>query len=183
MLKKNKTLIFIILLSILGQIPVLKECFIWDLNLIKSGEVWRIVTSTFTHTNLNHLVMNLTAVVLCFAAFGKEKANIGFVLYSSFLVGIVLCFLPEYKDMTYAGLSGMIHGLVVVMASNLKKPWFILTTFLIVLKVIFDTIYGSPTSSELINAKVAYESHIIGLISGLSYLLVFNTKKKKMSLK
>lgn len=181
MLKKNKTLIFVILLSILGQIPVVKEWFIWDLNLIKSGEVWRIITSTFTHTNLSHLVMNLTAFVLCFAAFGKEKANIGFVLYSSFLVGIVLCFLPEYKDMTYAGLSGMIHGLVIVMASNIKKPWFILTTFLITLKVIFDTIYGSPMSSELINAKVAYESHIIGLVSGFSYWLIFNLNEKKAS--
>ncbi len=163
----------ITLLSLFSQFPILHKLFIWDLELIKSGEVWRLVTSSFTHTNIYHMLMNLGALWFCLFAFGKEKATLTFVLICSFFVGFILCFIPFYNDMTYSGLSGLIHGLVVLLASNLKRNLFVIVLIGTISKVVFEIIYGTSIStSVLINAHIAAETHVIGVIVGVIFLLI-----------
>ena len=75
--------------------------------------------------------------------------------------------------MTYSGLSGLIHGLVVLLASNLKRNLFVIVLIGTISKVVFEIIYGTSIStSVLINAHIAAETHVIGVIVGVIFLLI-----------
>lgn len=177
-MKKYYLFLVITILSIIGQIPLVHDFMIWDLNRIREGEIWRLFTSSFTHTNLNHLLLNLSAMWLFLLAFLKKEFPVGFILYCSFTIGLILCFLADYQNVTFAGLSGLLHGLMIIIALELKRTekWLIIS--IVIIKVLIEYFYGaSTTTSELINARVAFESHIIGVISAISYFVMHKVQK------
>lgn len=72
---------------------------------------------------------------------------------------------------TYAGLSGVLHGLFSFGAlrealRGQRSSWLLVAGVLV--KVGYEAIYGaSEMTSRLIDAHVAVEAHAIGAISGL----------------
>ncbi len=69
------------------QFSMVSDILVWDRYLIEHGELWRIVTGNFTHTNLAHLIMNAAALVL-FSYIFKElltlKKIIDFTVFYQF---------------------------------------------------------------------------------------------------
>jgi rhomboid family GlyGly-CTERM serine protease len=161
---------------------------------ITQGQVWRLVTGNLLHTNVWHLLMNLAGlwVILFLHEMHYKKQPV--LIYGLFLSlclfeGLGLYFYyPEL--LSYVGLSGVLHGLFSFGAiMDIKKGYrsgYLL--FLGVLaKVYYEQSYGASSSVvELIDARVATESHLVGVISGiicsliwLSYLYVRQSLKHK----
>ena len=75
----------------------------------------------------------------------------------------------------YSGLSGVIHGLFAWGAirdilSNRRSGYWLLIG--IIAKVCWEQVFGASESTvQLIDARVAIEAHLSGLLSGIAFAL------------
>tara|TARA_Y100001960_G_scaffold306309_1_gene361351 strand:+ start:1217 stop:1783 length:567 start_codon:yes stop_codon:yes gene_type:complete len=145
----------------------------WHRQWISEGQWWRIVSGNFTHTNFAHLAMNLAGLwVIHFIFKPSHRAFAWALLLISLAVGL----LNMLSDMTsYVGLSGVLHGLFACFAlqealKGRKSSWLLVIG--VVAKVAWEMSMGaSQSTSELIQARVAVESHMFGTLSGLVFAL------------
>ena len=52
--------------------------FEYDRTLILQGELWRLMTGHFAHSNFNHLALNCAGVVLIWALHGEYRQTLGY---------------------------------------------------------------------------------------------------------
>ncbi|NRB68895.1 MAG: rhombosortase [Vibrio sp.] len=141
----------------------------WHHLLISEGQWWRILTGNFTHTNFAHLGMNLAGLWVITYLFKPKVTSLLCVLFvTSLSVGM----LNLTTSMTsYVGLSGVLHGIFAYYAlqeslQGRKGSWLLVIGVLA--KVGWEMTMGaSQSTSELINARVAVESHLFGALTGL----------------
>ncbi|RTZ16481.1 rhombosortase [Vibrio aquaticus] len=141
----------------------------WQRFSILDGQWWRILSGNFTHTNFAHLGMNLAGLwVIAFIFKPTYKALLALLVLTSLSIG-GLNFFTEMNG--YVGLSGVLHGLFAYFAlqeslTGRKSSWLLVIG--VVAKVLWEmTIGASASTSELINARVAVEAHLFGMLSGL----------------
>ncbi len=142
---------------------------------IQTGEIWRILTGNLVHTNYYHLALNLAGVLflcLLFSDYLKVRVFYISLLICSMSVGMgIYLFNPELQ--WYAGLSGALYGLFFFAASlALRHRDFIGSLPILIgipAKLAWDSQHTNFTqhSAELINAPVATDAHIYGLIAGI----------------
>lgn len=140
---------------------------------IAQGEWWRLLTGNLLHTNYWHLAMNLGGLwVLAFLhEMHYRAANFS-------LLFVLLCLLQGLglywgfpTLLGYVGLSGMLHGLVTYGAlkdiqRGIRSGYLLLVG--VCAKVAYEQIYGaSKQISQLIDARVATESHLVGVFTGI----------------
>ena len=158
---------------------------------ITQGELWRLFTGHFFHTNAYHLLLNLSALILLWSLHGHfyNYKNYGFL----FVVSAITCSVGLYFFSTdikqYVGLSGVLHGIFVfggMMDIRYKDKTGYLLILGVCLKLAHEQFYGaSEEVSSLINASVAIDAHLWGAIGGLlfscCYLLISKDKTKTSS--
>ena len=158
---------FIIYLTPLGAL------FEFNRALFSEGEYWRLVTSHFSHSNFYHLCLNVAGVVLIWALHGEyysaKKYALSLLLLAVYTGASLYIFYPETT--IYNGLSGVLHGLIVVGAlidcQNKMKTGYLLFIG-IWLKIAWEHYQGpDPALGQLIEARVAIEAHFVGAISGI----------------
>ncbi|ABV87670.1 rhombosortase [Shewanella pealeana] len=142
--------------------------------LILDGQWWRLLTGNLLHTNAWHLYMNLAGLWVILALHEQHYQAKGFSVLFFILClmqGIgLLVFYPSLIG--YVGLSGMLHGLftygaVLDIRNGLKSGYLLLLG--VFLKVAYEQYFGASIEmTQLIDARVATEAHLVGLISGLS---------------
>lgn len=191
--QQNKNLLVSILtvslILIIGQ--WLQSEFLFDRDAINKGHWWKILTGNFTHSNIPHLLLNLSGLWLLALLFIDSISAKTFILTSivlSLVVGFGLyLFTPELSR--YYGFSGALYGLYFVAAicAILAKDLFtgISVALLISGKIMWDYITGgNQSSAELIGIPVANDAHLYGfigaiVISGFLVLIQrFNNKKR-----
>jgi len=191
-IQQNKAL----LMSILGlsSMLVIGQWFQNDLffnrNDINQGEWWKILSGNFTHSNIPHLLLNLSGLWLLGMLFIDSLSSKSFIFSSAFLVAIVglglYFFTPELTG--YYGFSGVLYGLYFVAAvcAILDNDLFtgISVALLISGKIIWEYFTGgSQASAELIGIPVANDAHLYGFIGAIAItvFLLFNRylKSKK----
>lgn len=168
--------------------PVSMQWLGFNPNDILNGEIWRLVTGQMLHTNFNHVLLNVSGIVLIWALHGEyynTKHYISAVTISLVLVGVGILLFGDGNN--YAGLSGILHTLLVYGAMNdIKKQektgWLLLIG--IAAKVLYELIVGpAQYTKELIQADVAVEAHLIGCIAGIlmgfGYLYFNRAKSNK----
>lgn len=168
------------LISILGlsSILVIGQWFQNDLffnrNDINQGQWWKIISGNFTHSNIPHLLLNLSGLWILALLFIDSLSSKSFILSCAFLAIIVglglYYFTPEL--MGYYGFSGVLYGLYFVAAVSaiLKQDFFtgISVALLISGKIIWDYFTGgSQSSAELIGIPVANDAHLYGFIGAI----------------
>jgi len=186
-LQNNKLLLIstvgLTIILIIGQ--WLQQQIVFDRNAIDLGQWWKIVSGNFTHSNLYHLLLNLSGVwllVLLFVDTLKLKTFILSTLILSLVVGFGLFFLtPEINK--YYGFSGILYGLYFIAAISAilhgDKFTGISVALLISAKIIWDYFSGgSQSSAELIGIPVANDAHLYGFIGslGIALFLVINNR-------
>ncbi len=164
-----------VIVVIFAQLPQVSDFFYWDKHLILQGQVWRLITGNFSHTNFPHLIINIAAFsIFCFIfkdLLNRKKLYL-LLLVISLLTGFLLLFSPIQS---YAGLSGVLHGLFVWAAiEDIKQHrnigWLLLLGIWV--KIIWEQYVGtSEFTSSLINAKIATDAHFYGALSGGIYQL------------
>lgn len=188
-LAAKKTLglvVFFICLWPLQNFPDLLE---FDREKIFNGEIWRIWTAHFVHSNGLHFALNMSVALplywLCITAIKKHQLLLCSIVFST-LISIILLLGQPHIDW-YNGLSGLLHALatyffVLLAISRDKMFWGGL--ILIWLKVLSELIglhYGHE--SLIGNMRVITEAHFIGAIIGTlsAFLLVEENYKKLWS--
>lgn len=156
------------------QFEPLSSATAWQLSTIEQGQWWRILTGNFTHTNFPHLVMNLAglwAITLLFRPAVKTLLITLIILSSWIGVGMLLT-----DTSIYVGLSGALHGLFAYFATQewldgrKSSRWLVLG---IIIKVGWEQYFGASLSTaEWIEARVATEAHLIGLMGGVLLALI-----------
>ncbi|WP_299690584.1 rhombosortase [uncultured Vibrio sp.] len=167
-------LIFTSLLCILFQLEPIQAWVVWDKNTIADGQWWRILTGNFSHTNYSHLLMNLAGLWIISYLFQPSKKPLAVaLLVISFITGLALLF---SSIQIYVGLSGTLHGLFSLFAlgealSGRKASCLLVLG--LVAKIAWEQLIGpSISTSELIDAKVAIEAHLVGTLTG-GFMAIF----------
>lgn len=175
-MQKRTAIIFFIIVLVALQYPSISVLLNWDRSLIAKGEAWRVITGSFTHSNLIHLVMNIIGLVMIQLIFkSPAKKLIGLVITCSAMIGVFM-HLTQYEE--YVGISGTLHGLFAYFAamealSSKREAWLMVAG--IIIKVASECAFGaSEHTSNLIGVAVAYEAHLIGMISGFALAIAVN---------
>lgn len=178
----------VLIIALLSVISFITEYFLGKLftqtwvyqrQLITEGEIWRLISGHFLHTNGYHLLLNLAALFMLWALHGRfysiKNYSALFLLCSIFTsVGIY------YFDQTliqYVGLSGVLHGVFVfgaIMDIHAKDKTGYLLFLGVWLKIAHEQFYGASTDvSNLIEASVAVNAHLWGALGGLLFSVVY----------
>lgn len=143
---------------------------------VSHGELWRLLTANLVHFGWAHTVMNAAALLLCALAFFTEYSLKKFsflLLWCCAGVGVgIYLFNPEYSP--YAGLSGAIHGLIVVglLQTRAYPVWIrVIALGLVVVKLVQENRVGYEATDlqALLPVAVAVESHVYGALAGLAF--------------
>lgn len=158
-------------------------------DLVSNGELWRIFTGHFLHTNGYHLLLNIAAVALLWSLHGQfytNKIYIKLLLLSAITctVGIHYFSLDIYQ---YVGLSGILHGIFIWGAlmdiKHKDKTGYVLLVGVVV-KIIHEQVYGASADvAELISANVAVNAHLWGALGGLIFGVYSLSINKKIIFK
>jgi len=150
---------------------------------IKQGELWRLLTGHFYHTNDIHMVLNIGALILLWGLhhryYSLQKYLILFVLIS---LATSIALLQFSDILLYVGLSGVLHGMFIHGALS-DINYGDKTGYLLLIGAIFkighEQVFGASSQVEsLINANVAIDAHLYGAIAGL---IIYFVKKQQMS--
>lgn len=164
--------LFILLLSaylqVSGQVPNWR----YDQSLINAGDYWLLLSGNIVHLNWTHWGLNIAGLTLgafFFGAYGSIFHWMFVIFLSAFIVGLGLYwFNPEV--MTYVGLSGVLHGLLIyggVREIRVYPASGYVFLLLLVGKLIWELIYGSvPGSEDMIEGRVVTDAHLYGAIGG-----------------
>ena len=160
--------------------------FDYNREMISNGEYWRLITGNFNHTNAVHLILNLLALSIIAGLHHRYYSAVSFTCLIMYLALCVSVAIYRWSPSTqlYVGLSGVLHGLIMVGAiiDSCRRD---ITGYLLVLgtlaKVIHEQFSSASTAmSALIQAKVLTDAHLYGLIAGLiiAPVYVYLAKKK-----
>lgn len=151
---------------------------------LQSGEWWRLITGNLVHTNLAHLLLNLTGILLLWI-FHQEYYQPLDYLVVFLLCGIATTlglFVFDSNLVWYVGLSGALHGLFawgVVRDLISLKPLAWLLASALVAKLGWELAFGdSGMIAELIEAPVVVAAHLNGVVAGaITAILPFAMKR------
>ncbi|XQW86362.1 rhombosortase [Thalassotalea piscium] len=157
----------------------------YNRELIAQGQWWLFFTGHLLHTNDMHLILNCAAVILLWALHGQffswqSYLLIWLMLALAISVGLYL-FSPEL--ISYVGLSGVLHGFFVIGAckdiEHKEKTGYLLL-LAVIAKVSYEQVYGaSEEVRQLIEANVAIDAHLYGVISGLIIFTVWYSLNRR----
>ncbi|WP_162818051.1 rhombosortase [Aquirhabdus parva] len=141
------------------------------------AEPWRLWTGHWVHLGAWHWGLNAIALVLLPEIFFQASSKIFLFLWFALPVLISLLFFFFMPTLSlYAGLSGVLHGLYLVMALNAitsKNANERLMGWIVVLglclKVGWEFYSGNSQTAKLIGAPVILQAHQYG--AGLGFIL------------
>lgn len=145
--------------------------------LITQGQWWRLLTGHWVHYGFYHLAMNVSAFLLCgyILLHPLPLRRYALLLCTCLLgVGCALYWLnPQLHS--YAGLSGVLHGLVAggLILSYQRAPWLIAAALVLLVGKLAQeqSIYFDP-NHPLLLAPVAVNAHCYGAVTGILFSLV-----------
>jgi rhomboid family GlyGly-CTERM serine protease len=159
----------------------------FDRDAIEQGQWWRLLTGNFLHTNVNHLLLNLAAVVLLWSLHGEyyRTGHYAVMLVLLSLGVSVGIYAFEPKMQWYVGLSGILHGVFVWGAyqdirQGLTSGWLLMIGVWV--KILNEQLFGPSVGiAQLIQASVAIDAHLFGAFGGLIMIIYSLIKLQKNS--
>ncbi|MFQ3171007.1 MAG: rhomboid family GlyGly-CTERM serine protease [Oleispira sp.] len=160
--------------------PISSHWLMFDRDAIDEGQIWRLFSGHFVHLSMSHLLGNALGIVLLAYIAGRSLNNLVGILLLAWcvvVVGIGLYGYADYLDY-YVGLSGVLHGLLLV--APFVSPFYsrvIAGCFLLVIvsKVVWEqsSWYDDMAMAGMIGGRVEVNAHLLGVIAGLVFLLVY----------
>lgn len=164
----------IALAAILLQAAGGLETFRWERDLV-AAEPWRLLTGQLVHLGWVHLGLNLAGLGLAWAWFGgvlQGRGGLAACLASGVAVVLGLTFATPALHW-YAGLSGVLHGLVAAgaLASLRRRPGVASAVLaLLAAKLAAEMLgQGSAGTARLIGGPVVVAAHLYGALGGAAF--------------
>lgn len=162
----------IVICSVLALLnSVLALSLRYDRTAIAGGQLWRLLTGHLLHLGPGHLLLNLAGLVLVLqlvAGWRFTRLITAMVLLAA-LVSLGLYILsPEVG--WYVGLSGVLHGLLVLLLLTGRYRFVIVLAVLTVvaLKLILEQLgIAVPGTSWFAGGPVVVDAHLYGAMAGL----------------
>ncbi|MGB0466313.1 MAG: rhombosortase [Pontibacterium sp.] len=159
-----------------------REILRFERESVLAGEWYRLISAHFVHTNTVHALMNITALSLIWFLFYpvlRPGQWLLALLICSLSTSLGLLFFTGYD--WYVGLSGVIHGLMLMafyLDRRLGRGLNVLLIAGLLIKVLYEiTIGASRVSQSLISADVIEEAHLYGLLGGILIVLLIQFKR------
>lgn len=156
------------------------ELFRYENTIIKTGEWWRLLTGHFFHLSWSHLLLNLIGMWVIIYIFHPIMKPI-LLLASVFSLAIgtslgLLLFRPDVG--WYVGLSGLLHGFIIVGAivNFRSRPRFAtLILSCVSVKLVWEQFFVDANAINfLIGGRIIYDAHSYGAISGIILTFLFS---------
>ncbi len=161
--------------------------FQYQRQMVLDGQIYRLLTAHFVHTNLYHTLLNLAGLIiigLLANTYLIQKDWWVVLLVSAIFVGGGLILLDQNVQW-YRGLSGILHGVVVLMILKARQLASMIRAIILVglgVKLMLEQMHtGLWQSEQLIGAPVIVNAHLYGVMGGtVSYLILRQTQSKRM---
>jgi rhomboid family GlyGly-CTERM serine protease len=160
--------------------PISSHWLMFDRDAINDGQVWRLFSAHFVHLSVAHLLGNAFGVVILGYIAGRSLNNLLGILLLVWCVLVVGIGLYGYADylQRYVGLSGVLHGLLLVapfISTFYSRRMAVCFLLVIVAKVLWEqsSFYNDMAMADLIGGRVEANAHLLGVLAGLSFLLVY----------
>lgn len=140
---------------------------------VLDGQIWRLVTAHLVHMNTWHMVMNLTGLLLCWFFFTDLFTRRLLWLWLGVSAPVVgLAFLGLDPGLSrYVGLSGLLHGLLVLLLVLGWRGTPVLHS--LVLAVVVGRLfweqrpdYDTEYLRSVIDGSVYVNAHLYGALTG-----------------
>lgn len=157
-----------------GLLQLGMNSFIYQRELMW-GEPWRWWTAHWVHVGWRHYALNMLAF-LClpfiFPHLSRATLLLSLLVLPLLLSAGLYWLLPNVQ--AYAGLSGILHGMFVLVAfESLKikqeRKFAFLVLGCIAIKISLEKWMGYSETAQLIQAPVLIESHQIGVVTGIIF--------------
>lgn len=139
---------------------------------IWAGEIWRLWSGHLVHTDVFHLLLNLSAALLLYFAFFPTIRIAELLVCASVfcpLIGVALLLFYPAIDW-YNGLSGLLHALVAYFSIRLactQSRIYWAALFLVWIKILVETLAAQSGYVSFIgDMRVINEAHFIGALIG-----------------
>ena len=161
--------------------------FQYQRQMVLDGQIYRLLTAHFVHTNLYHTLLNLAGLIIIGMLANTyliQKDWWVVLLVSAIFVGGGLILLDQNVQW-YRGLSGILHGVVVLMILKARQLASMIRAIILVglaVKLMLEQMHtGLWQSEQLIGAPVIVNAHLYGVMGGaVSYLILRQTQSKRM---
>jgi len=154
---------------------------------IAAAQYWRLFTGHLLHSNNWHLLMNLGGLLLAMllhaGCFSYRQLALNWLLFA-FAISVLL-YVGSEQIHIYVGLSGLLHAMLTLGALKdiqlkINTGWLLLAG--LIAKVSWEQWHGPDEDlAKLINASVATDAHLYGVVSalvlGLPAVIWLKTKK------
>jgi len=175
----NWLLLAILCLAVFAIVNGNTDILDYNREMILDGEYWRLITGNFNHTNIYHLLLNIAGLAVIAGlhhTYFDSKAFISLIVFLSITIGLCILWLSPGTSL-YVGLSGVLHGLLIVGAIiDVGKKHY--SGYLLIIgvigKVASEQLFESPAQvSELIEATVLTDAHLYGLLAGIAVAPIY----------
>lgn len=152
------------------------EALVFDRHSIAGGELWRLVTGHWVHSDAQHALWNIAALG---ALGGLFECTLGWRLPVALATGLVAIDAWLWWSMPaitrYCGLSGMLNallaaGLIVQLWRETRDPLVMLVGAGAVLKIVVESATGASAFTHTAWPGVP-SVHAIGLVAGVLVML------------
>lgn len=154
----------------------------YERDALEAGQWWRLGTANFVHLGWSHLTLNVGGLALIWLLAGRLLPALDWLAalaVSVFAVGLGLWwFSPSVA--WYVGLSGALHGLLLVAGGAMagaRHPEGWILVVVLAGKVLWEQLAGPmPFSESGAGGPVLVDAHLYGAIGGA---LVFPVARKR----
>lgn len=179
--KHQITLLFIILSCLIAVITWFGQLsttlwFHYDIELIRSGQVWRLITPIFLHFSVFKILFaHLAFNMIWFYQFGTiiERSDSSKILLSLILVAAIISNITQavFSTALFGGMSGVVYALLgYLLAMNKANPSYrgkIANNIAYVL-IIFMVV----AALGLLGHGIANAAHLSGFIVGIIFAMI-----------
>lgn len=177
--------IILIMLSLAVAQPYASQWLQFDRSHIDAGQWWRVFSASWVHLSINHLLGNSLGVLLLAYIAGQylnNRLGVCLLFWCCMWVGVGLYVYADYLQ-RYVGMSGALHGLLLVapfISDHYSRRMAWLFAVAIIAKTIWEQLpwYDDMAMHEYIGGRVETNSHLLGTLSGIVFLLVYAGVKR-----
>jgi len=183
-LMKNFRISLILLLltsSVFFTLGAVPENLYFNKEVISNGEIWRLISAHVIHSDLQHLLWNISALIILSLLIERESR---FLLIASLLTGIVsinyYLWINAIGVINYAGFSGVLNTLLVIalfqqwqkQSSSLVMHYLPVIIYTVnLLKIMFELFYQQSIFTD-ISWQAVPQVHLTGFIAGTILVLL-----------